>query len=75
MLITALTKQTKTKTRVEIDYDKTLVLSDKDIGLYGLKENEEIPESTYAAILKQLRSAALIKCGSLLGDRAELPIG
>ena len=68
MLITALTKQTKTKTRVEIDYDKTLVLSDKDIGLYGLKENEEIPESTYAAILKQLRSAALIKCGSLLGD-------
>lgn len=68
MLVTALTKITKTKTRVEIDYDKTLVLSDKDIRSYGLEENREIPDSVYAEMMKQLRSAALRKCGSLLSD-------
>lgn len=68
MLVTALTRISKTKTRVEIDYDKTLVLSDKDMAAYDIRENEEIPDAVWEELLAKLCREALIKSGTLLSD-------
>lgn len=66
MLITSLESVSKTRTRVTFDYDKTLVLSTKDIAIYGIREDREIDEAVYATILKEQRSAALVRAGNLL---------
>lgn len=66
MLITAMTPKGKTKTRVEIDEDLALVLSNKEIAEYDIREGEELPEETYVRILQNLRSRVLKKCGDLL---------
>ncbi len=66
MLITALVPKGKTKTRVEIDYDKTLVLSNKDVISYDFREGREIPDEVYEEIVKSLRSDVIMKAGKLL---------
>lgn len=66
MLITSMEPISKTRTRVTFDYDETLVLSNKEVVGYGIRENGEIDASVYAGILREQRSAALIRAGSLL---------
>lgn len=66
MLITALVPVGKTKTRVVIDEDRTLVLPNKDLGAFGVRLGEELPDETWNAIMQQFREEVLRKCGSLL---------
>lgn len=66
MTVTALTPVTKTRTRVVIDEDQTLVLSNKELTCYGLEEGQEIPETVWEEMKAALRSSALRKCGKLL---------
>lgn len=68
MTVTSLTPKSKTRTRVEIDYDTTLVLSNRDVYLYNLRVGEEIPENVWDMIRDEQKSSALRKCGSLLQD-------
>ena len=68
MQITDLTPVGKTRTRVTIDYDQTLVLSNRDILQFDLQKDAEISDKTWAEIRGKLRSDALVKCGSLLKD-------
>ena len=67
MIVTSITQISKTRAGVGIDYDDlTLVLSLRDIDLYGLKEGEEIPQMTWEMLLAQQKKDAVRKCGSLL---------
>ena len=59
MQITDLTPVGKTKTRVTIDYDRTLVLSNRDVLQFDLRRDREIPEETREELWKKLRSDAL----------------
>ena len=68
MQITDLTPVGKTKTRVTIDYDQTLVLSNRDLLQFDLRKDAEIPEEVWEKLCGKLRSDALMKCGSLLKD-------
>ena len=68
MQITDLTPVGKTKTRVTIDYDRTLVLSNRDVLQFDFRRDREIPEETREELWKKLRRDALRKCGSLLKD-------
>lgn len=68
MQITDLTPVGKTKTRVTIDYDRTLVLSNRDVLQFDLRRDREIPEETREELWKKFRRDALRKCGSLLKD-------
>lgn len=68
MQITDLTPVGKTRTRVTIDYDQTLVLSNRDILQFDLRQDAEIPEDVWEKLCGKLRSDALLKCGSLLKD-------
>ena len=68
MQITDLTPVGKTKTRVTIDYDRTLVLSNRDVLQFDLRRDREIPEETREELWKKLRRDAFRKCGSLLKD-------
>lgn len=66
MLITSLEPVSKTRTRVTFDYDRTLVLSDRDMAIYGIQQDREIDDSVYEGIVKEQRSAALVRAGNLL---------
>lgn len=66
MLITSMESVSKTRTRVTFDYDRALVLSNKEITAYGLKEEREVDETLYAQILAEQKSAALVRAGNLL---------
>ena len=66
MLITAMTKAGRTKTRITIDEDLSMVLSDRVISIYDFHENKEIPEEILENLLAQLRQDAVRKCGDLL---------
>lgn len=66
MLITSMESVSKTRTRVTFDYDNAMVLSNKEIAAYGLKEELEVDASLYAQILEELRGAALVRAGNLL---------
>lgn len=68
MQITDLTPVGKTRTRVTIDYDQTLVLSNRDILQFDLRKDAEISEEVWGKLCGKLRSDALLKCGSLLKD-------
>ncbi len=70
MTVTSVEQISKTRARVGIDYEnRTLVLSFRDIDLYGLKEGEDIPEALWEKILADQKAQAVRKCGSLLADR------
>lgn len=66
MLITAIESISKTRTRVTIDYDRTLVLSNRECVAYGLREGQALDEAIYEEIMESLRSAALCRAGNLL---------
>lgn len=66
MLITSLEKVSKTRTRVTFDYDETLVLSDKDLIAYDIRENQELDESAYQELLQQMRVTAIQRAGRIL---------
>lgn len=66
MLITSLEKVSKTRTRVTIDYDETLVLSDRDLAAYNIRLNEELDESVYGQIREALRTGAVVRAASIL---------
>lgn len=66
MLITSLEKVSKTRTRVTFDYDETLVLSDKDLIAYDIRENQELDESVYQELLQQMRVTAIQRAGRIL---------
>lgn len=66
MLITSCEPISKTRTRVTIDYDETLVLSNKEIILYGIREEHEISDRVYEEMITSQRSAALVRAGNLL---------
>lgn len=66
MLITSLEKVSKTRTRVTIDYDETLVLSNKDIAAYDIRLDHELDHTVYEGILQELTSDALVRAGNLL---------
>lgn len=66
MLITSLETVSKTRTRVTFDYDKTLVLSNKEIAAYGLQCDQEVEPAVYHEILESQKAAALIRAGNLL---------
>ena len=68
MQITDLTPVGKTRTRVTIDYDQTLVLSNRDILQFNLRKDAKILDKTWEEICGKLKSDALMKCGSLLKD-------
>lgn len=66
MLITALESISKTRTRVTIDDDRTLVLSNKECDAYGLREGHELDEAIYEEVMESLRATALVRAGNLL---------
>lgn len=66
MLITALETISKTRTRVTIDYDETLVLSNRECDAYHLREGEELDAAIYEEIMECQRAAALQRAGNLL---------
>lgn len=66
MLITSMTKAGRTKTRITIDEDLTMVLSNRVISIYDFHENKEISEEILENLLAQLRQDAVRKCGDLL---------
>lgn len=66
MTVTQMVAVTKTRTRVVIDDDQTLVLSNKEIDQYGLVEGGEIHPSSWEELCTDLRRQALLKCGKLL---------
>ena len=66
MLITQLTPKGKTKMSVTFDEDVTLVVSNADVGEYGLEEGAEISQEMYEAILQAVKQEALRRCISLL---------
>lgn len=68
MLVTQLTPKGKSQTIVEIDYDQTIVLPNKKLLLYDIRENAELSADVWEVLLKDLQSDALKKCGSLLKD-------
>lgn len=68
MLITSLEAVSKTRTRVTFDHDTTLVLSNKEITVYGLVQDHEIDESVYGEIVEAQKGAALKYAGRLLKD-------
>ena len=51
MLITSMTKAGRTKTRITIDEDLSMVLSDRVISIYDFHENKEIPEEILENLL------------------------
>ena len=69
MLVTSLSAKGKTMTRVTIDYDRTLVLSNRDLYLYGIEEGSEISESVWNAIVEDQKKSVLAKCGRLLQSK------
>ncbi len=70
MTVTSVEQISKTRARVGIDYEnRTLVLSFRDIDLYGLEEGEEIPDAVWEKLLADQKALAVRKCGSLLADR------
>lgn len=64
--VTQLTPIGKTRTRVCLNEEQTLVLSNREIMQYGIREGEELPEETMAALEKALYQKAVRKCGELL---------
>lgn len=68
MQITECTPVSKTKTRVRIDDDMTLVLLNRDLLQFHLEQGGEIPEESFEELLGKLYKDALGKCGSLLKD-------
>lgn len=66
MLITALESISKTKTRVTIDDDETLVLSNKECYAYDLREGQELAPEVYDEIMATLRAGALQRAGNIL---------
>ncbi len=66
MLITELTPVGKTRTRVQIDYDRTLVLSNRELLQYGIAADVELADEDYRELLQNLYRQAICKCGELL---------
>ena len=66
MLITELTPVGKTRTRVQIDYDRTLVLSNRELMQYGISADRELSDENYQEMLQNLYHQAIRKCGELL---------
>lgn len=66
MLITALEPISKTRTRVTIDDERTLVLSNRDCKAYDLHVGAELDDTVYDRIGEELRAAALRRAGDLL---------
>lgn len=64
--VTHLTPIGKTRTRVCLNEEQTLVLSNREIMQYGIREGEELPEETMVALEKDLYQKAVRKCGELL---------
>ena len=64
--VTQLTPIGKTRTRVCLNEEQTLVLSNREIMQYGIREGEELPEETMVALEKDLYQKAVRKCGELL---------
>ncbi len=64
--VTQLTPIGKTRTRVCLNEEQTLVLSNREIVQYGIREGEELPQETKAALEKTLYQKAIRKCGELL---------
>lgn len=64
--VTQLTPIGKTRTRVCLNEEQTLVLSNREIMQYGIREGAELPEETMAALEKALYQKAVRKCGELL---------
>lgn len=65
-LVTQMTPVGKTRTRVCLNEEQTLVLSNREIMQYGIQEGMELPEETRAALDKMLYQKAIRKCGELL---------
>lgn len=66
MLVTAVTPKGKTKSRVELDYDESLVLSNRDLYAWNIREGQELPDAVCQEIRADLQKTVLAKCGSLL---------
>lgn len=64
--VTQLTPIGKTRTRVCLNEEQTLVLSNREIMQYGIREGEKLPEETMVALEKDLYQKAVRKCGELL---------
>lgn len=65
-LVTELTPIGKTRTRVCLNEEQTLVLSNREIVQFGIREGMELSEETRAALDKALYQKAIRKCGELL---------
>ena len=65
-LVTELAPVGKTRTRVCINEEQTLVLSNREITEYGLRLEEEIPETIWQELEKVMYQRAIRKCGDLL---------
>ena len=61
--VTQLTPIGKTRTRVCLNEEQTLVLSNREIMQYGIREGEELPEETMVALEKDLYQKAIEALG------------
>lgn len=66
MLITSIEQVSKMRTRVTIDEDMTLVLSNKDLNAYHIRQGQELDDADYQRLRAQLRSDALLRAGRIL---------
>lgn len=69
MTITAIEPVTKTRSKIQIDGEESFILSDREISLYDLHVGDELNQDVLEQIVRQLRSDALHRCGSLLKNQ------
>lgn len=67
MTITALSPTGKTKMRVQIDFDRSFILTNRELVQYGIRLNEELSDAAFEEIQQSLYRRAIRTCGELLG--------
>lgn len=60
---------TRGRVRVTMQDGDSFILSASKAARLGLEEGGEVEEDVYAGILQSLRSACMLRCGTLLGSR------
>lgn len=70
MRVTGITELSKTRCRIELDWQLTFVLYKGELRLYHIKEGEELREEDYCTIMKEvLPKRARLRCMNLLKSR------
>ena len=71
MIITGITELTKSRSKIEIDYEFAFVLYKGELRIYGIKEGRELSEETYQEIIKNvLPKRAKLRAMNLLKQRS-----